>query len=666
MKIQLTKPYKSLQAFTSEELPDFTIIIGKNGSGKSQLVQKFSEFVKAKNQHVRDLSGIIINPKMNKIYTDTLEVENIKSVSPTEYRAVYNELYQKHINYLHTNEISKAWINIYNKKIPSELIKKFELNIFDDTQELKSLLSDNNSLFVTSDVEHLPIFSKPGEEKTLPLFQEYLKQLKDSLNTYDVSILVAEYHNKSLWELKENDFYTATIPEKYLEKADLIESKIETIFYNYLRKRKKNSIDYFEKKENGDDNSSISKDEFEKQYPDPIKQFNNILESADIPYFFKEIPDKEFSSETNVHFELIKKTSGSKIQIKDLSSGEKIIFGLINKVFISSIYTGDLKFPDIIILDEPDAHLHPQMCKTLIEVLNDAFVKKIGIKVIITTHSPTTLALAPDESIFQLNNEPETYLKKIAKDDALKILTSGLPNLSIDYKNHRQIFVESPTDLQYYQTIFNKLNADIPQIHQLYFISNALGKGNSTQVVNIVRDLREAGNSTSYGIIDWDKNNPGKDPINVHGKGRRYSIENYIFDPIYLCILLLEKDYGLVKNATGFTSMDNPYDLIKSDKAQKAIDYIIEVVEPRYNQTGMNKNLLAHKYGVYSYNMPIWFTELNGHKLKEYLTDHFDILAVMRKADEYGIEKKLINIIARVYPNVPGDTVELLKKLASQ
>ncbi len=43
MKITLLKPFKSLQPFTSEELNDFTIITGKNGSGKSQLLELLDE-----------------------------------------------------------------------------------------------------------------------------------------------------------------------------------------------------------------------------------------------------------------------------------------------------------------------------------------------------------------------------------------------------------------------------------------------------------------------------------------------------------------------------------------------------------------------------------------------------------------------------------------------
>ena len=39
MKIILKGSYMSLSSFESEELNDFTIITGKNGTGKTQLIQ---------------------------------------------------------------------------------------------------------------------------------------------------------------------------------------------------------------------------------------------------------------------------------------------------------------------------------------------------------------------------------------------------------------------------------------------------------------------------------------------------------------------------------------------------------------------------------------------------------------------------------------------------
>ena len=36
MKIELRQPYKSIQTLETQELPDFAILIGRNGAGKTQ------------------------------------------------------------------------------------------------------------------------------------------------------------------------------------------------------------------------------------------------------------------------------------------------------------------------------------------------------------------------------------------------------------------------------------------------------------------------------------------------------------------------------------------------------------------------------------------------------------------------------------------------------
>ena len=45
MKIELKQPYKSISTLTTEELPDFAILIGRNGVGKTQLLGTLKECV---------------------------------------------------------------------------------------------------------------------------------------------------------------------------------------------------------------------------------------------------------------------------------------------------------------------------------------------------------------------------------------------------------------------------------------------------------------------------------------------------------------------------------------------------------------------------------------------------------------------------------------------
>jgi hypothetical protein len=322
------------------------------------------------------------------------------------------------------------------------------------------------------------------------------------------------------------------------------------------------------------------------------------------------------------------------------------------------------RFPNLLLLDEADASLHPSMSKQMIDSLQNVFVKKLGIKVILTTHSPSTVAIAPEESIYVMD-KIEKRLKKSVKDDALKILTGGIPNLSIDYKSHRQIFVESPTDAIYYQTIYNKMNASNSLIRKLYFISAGYGKSNCDQVIDIVEKLQNAGNKTSYGIVDWDNKDTSRKNILIHGNKRRYSIENFIFDPIYLAILLIERKYGLLKSAILIEDTENQYDLISSTKAQSAIDFIIKQFESKCRGIVNDKSLVDC---IYSDNVtlkiPNWYLSHNGHDLKNKMVEIFPPLQAIKDGGEYEIELSLIKIIAKVYPFVPKESIDLINKLS--
>ena len=43
MRIELKQPYKSIEALTTEDLPDFAVLIGRNGAGKTQILDALKE-----------------------------------------------------------------------------------------------------------------------------------------------------------------------------------------------------------------------------------------------------------------------------------------------------------------------------------------------------------------------------------------------------------------------------------------------------------------------------------------------------------------------------------------------------------------------------------------------------------------------------------------------
>ncbi|MFA9187975.1 AAA family ATPase [Flavobacterium sp. FBOR7N2.3] len=388
------------------------------------------------------------------------------------------------------------------------------------------------------------------------------------------------------------------------------------------------------------------------------------MKPINLIFILKVLKKKKFSTDVVIDFKLLKKSTSEEIPFNDLSSGEKVIIGLILKLFTSEYYGTNLKFPDLILLDEPDAHLHPEMSNLLINVLENTFVSNFGIKVIFTTHSPSTIALLNENNIYQITNGKDTSLKKISKDDALKILTSFIPTLNIDYKNHKQVFVESPTDRFYYQIIFDKISQQKVFPFKLYFISNGYGKGSSSQVIETVEAIRKSENKSFFGIVDWDKTNIDNEYIKVHGEDVRYSIENYVYDPIYLIIQLMELKAHNVHEEIGVTEIYNQYELgHNKDLAEKGIAWFFEKF---YNKFPMSEPLKKNKrivkfFNGMDFNIPIWYLEFQGHDLELKLKTVFPALEKYRNEGE--LQKNLSIISAKCFPFIHHDTIQVFEKI---
>ena len=293
------------------------------------------------------------------------------------------------------------------------------------------------------------------------------------------------------------------------------------------------------------------------------------------------------------------------------------------------------------------------------------FIQKFGIKVLVTTHSPSTIALCPEDSIYELKNHEASSLEKISKDDALQLLTGFIPTLSLDYKNHKQIFVESPTDVEFYQTIHDKLQQDKKLSNKLYFISNALGKGNSTLVCETVNSIRHSGNKTSYGIIDWDLKSDPTDNIYVHGYNERYSVENFVLDPVYLICLLLDMDDAHnISKELKFGSAYNQFSIGNetNERLQEISNYVFDQLKKEFPVYKKETETIEISYiNGKSILWPKWYAQMQGHQLEEKLRKVFT--ALNKFSGEGVLQNKISLIIGKCYPFVPSSTVELLESI---
>jgi ABC-type taurine transport system ATPase subunit len=229
-----------------------------------------------------------------------------------------------------------------------------------------------------------------------------------------------------------------------------------------------------------------------------------------------------------------------KVNLGALSSGEQIAAAIGVGLYQSQ--PGSLRplTPKLLLLDEIDAPLHPLLTKQVLTLLEE-LATRLDMCVVMTTHSPTTVALAGKDAIFE--KLPGRGLKKIAKGKALNLLLTGVPALALDFEGQRQVFVEAPSDAKVFSTLYQQMRAKLPSERSLDFISagtrdaqtgNEEG-GGCANAKRIVKSLVKNGNTSVFGLVDWDRGKNRPTPrIVVLGSGSRYSIENFVFDPLLL------------------------------------------------------------------------------------------------------------------------------------
>lgn len=661
MKIAFTGEYKSLKSFESDELSGLSIITGKNGCGKSQLI----ELIKGKDHgSLLPQLSLEYTPEITKIQIEGMVIDSLSNMNSDNWKMRIDTLFHDYYS-MRKSSIALCDLLVQNNMWLNDLLDDTRLSTINNKskEEVEQLIE---AALKEIDITYFTKTSEPTFQMLCSRFVAKSHSLLEKRNTILAVREIANYNKKLITDLQPGDFYNTPISSDFLNEPRLFGSHLESVFYNYAKRRDQNQRLYFSKNTYGDENESISDDEFISKYQAPWDMINQILSESNLDFKLRTIDRKEFTDLQHFALLISKLSTGIQYEFKYLSSGEKVILGLIIKLFTTSYYKDKLEFPELIVLDEPDAYLHPEMSKLLIDVLQKIFVEKLGIKVIMITHSPSTVALSPDDSIYKLTNYPETSLKKIKKSDALKFLTDFIPTLSIDYENHKQVFVESHTDINYYQIIFNKLNEERNYPFNLYFIANSSGKGNCDQVGKIVNNLRLSGSTTVYGIIDWDLKNKETDYVKVHGLNKRYSVENYLYDPIYICILLMNLNAYNIFKELEIDETTNQY-LIgnKSEEfLQKIIEWFLAKYYKVYNHTEKDKNdFESIEYmNDKKISLPKWLLNTKGHDFEKRIKEVFPVLGT-KYANEGSLQKEISIIIGKCYPFIPKDSESLIQEI---
>ena len=409
----------------------------------------------------------------------------------------------------------------------------------------------------------------------------------------------------------------------------------------------------------------------------PVQLLNDALSKYDCNgYEFRstEIPNQYGFDPQNYQLtlSLYNKRKGYPTNIESLSSGEKTLLALT--FYIYKLQYKKKVIASILLLDEIDSALHPSMSKRLITVLHDLFFKELGIKIILSTHSPSTVAFAPENSLYIMKGEGDERLCYSSKDVALDELTFGVPSFSINYENRRQVFVESKYDVEYYERLYQifkkRLNSEI----SLNFIAsgdvqydkNGQPNSNCDQVIKITELLRNSGNKFIWGIIDWDlkRKKPESEYVRILGWDERYSIENFLLDPLLIAILLMAEK---IKKPDFFELEEGfkVYEVLQLD--EKKLNRIIwKTLEELNNILKIDTHSIIEYtiLGGKKLTLPKAFVNYQGHQLEDAYIKAFPELNKIKKNDEKALKIAVLDKVIDEYPDLaPSSLLKILKEV---
>lgn len=653
IKINFVRNHKSIKALKTIDLPDFTILTGLNGSGKSHLLEAIE------NGSVQLRTDLNINidqrPQFGNIKRydwNTLLLNTGGTVDPatvlnarnSQWAQLENHIRQPKQNLL--NNAKSLELPENNKKLCGIYLKNKHLTQEDPANPEQNKIFHFNNFVNQNSANFINQYSQNN-----PQLRNFIEKLQDKIQCPIIFLTKSQFfdHCAVCWSA-----------------TDIFTQSFEVLFTAYEKNRVDNEFNEWRQSIGREYEPYHSPKKYQEKYGiPPWKIVDGILKRVTPKY---KINKPDGIKGLPYHAHLINKKTGDEIDFSNLSSGERILISFAHCLYNSSDENQFTSHPKVLLFDEIDAPLHPSMTKSMLDIIKDVLIDKFNTKVILTTHSPSTVAMAPEGSIFTIEGETKKRIKKVSKDAALSLLTHGVPSLSVSHQNRRQVFVESNHDVSFYEKITEKLGHQIdPEISLNFIASGKNGDGNCDQVRAIVNKLSRAGTDTVRGIIDWDKKNNGNDFIKVLGKNQRYSIENYIFDPILLAMYLLREKY-IKKSDVNLNENENHTHLIgfTNDRLQKIANWILAKIKVHIDHSNnIDISTKCNYVGKRWIEIPNWFLHGKGHLLEEAIKNAFPNL----KNEKYRGEEKSLKaaiqnkVIDDHHEFISSDLLDLLLDL---
>lgn len=607
---------KQLQA---EPLPRFTILTGLNGSGKTALLKAIKDG----------------QAQLDGVESDQIVYENAASFYVPDQQVFASEETFR--------EIDATIERIY------PVIDRFRTNIERHLGAGSAAgvdsIEDAIALFGTRKIpgEWMGIFDQVNEalqgDRGLRHFKDYRRLL-----------------GLSKGELK---------PALLVSNSDTLVASVNTIFALWRDAYDENRYNRYLNDIEKEANHVLTEPEFFSVYgPPPWKLFNDICHDLRFEFRIEAPPARRGLPYTP---RLVRNRDGSILSFSSLSSGEKTLFRLVMMTYSGLLRRGQ-PMPGLLLLDEVDGHLHPSLANNFVQVMKGWVVREMGLSVIIATHSPSTVAFGEDEDVYTLMERDGThYVSKSTRDLALKVLTSGVPTLSISYDGRRQVFCEDNSDCEIYSKLYDILKNRLQSERSLNFISTAVTKnpskegegklvynGGRDKVAKVVEELASSGNTSTFGLVDWDagksSNTQDGGRVVILAEGARYSVENVLFDPLLIAALLIAEDQTKrLPAAQSLTTRRLPTASIP--ELQALVDDVVGVVLPA-RRSEQETRFVSYE-GGFQLQVQKRYLEMNGHELASEIRIKIPELQRIASGNagfEHELKRQVISKVAKPIP----------------
>ncbi len=391
--------FKSLNNFKLELHEGLNILVGPNGSGKTNIVLFFEFLSKLVTMPVSDaieeMGGFgSIFQKKEKGYVDTIKV---KIEGKTGYNNIENDYAY---NYSFVLKISDDFENI--------IYTRQELIVVNSVQRfLFNLIPENKTINIAQQtIDGKSVIGKKIQDEWHLRFMSNI--IKNDANYFQETLLriyhsfFTTYFPTILTDLKGGEIFNI-IPNRIREQESAISSKgIQSDGYGLAKT-------LFEMKRGNGNNSNYNARNFQKVIA-YLKLANNAIDDL-------AIEKDDFDNKLVPKVYIKSNEKASILPMAFLSDGT-----LKWLTLVTAVLTSDHLF----CIEEPENYLHPwmqaEMCTLMREHLE---MKKEPSFILMTTHSETLLnAAKPEEIIVVAMKNGETHAQRVDNPDLLREIIS--------------------------------------------------------------------------------------------------------------------------------------------------------------------------------------------------------------------------------------------------